>query len=505
MDNVKGNISKRKGLLSEIDDPKLERITQAVTETLSGRIYNPDNKAELGQITQEKIDTWDSKVDAEEGKMLSSNDFTNKYISKILNNEAELDVHSKNSQIHLSAAQHKLIQDYSLKVNKNNSDTYAASYDIVQKGAVVGTINIPKDMVISSGEVVTYTDENKPAEVGVAGTYVVLTIANAKKDKLYINASELLKADAISEIENNVKAIQNGMNSLGFDITVTSTVALYNEVDITPSPAEWFVFDEETGAITQLNPDMSSEITAATELIIPWKINGVKVEAVGNDEGEPIYRGNGGVNELNVQKIETVRFPNSISKICPFAFSEFKGLKSINIPTSLVEIGAYAFNNCSDLHEAITPVKPNWEMIIGFAAFNGCEALNNIDSIIDGVKTIPEYAFANCGVKNVVIPESVNRIQLCAFNAGQINMCTILNPDCVIEPAAFGGMPGDVKYIKGYKGSTAEQYASTKNCTFVSLEGGAGSGGDVDLSNYYTKDEVDERFGYPINAEEVAM
>ena len=498
MDNVKGNISKRKGLLSEIDDPKLERITQAVTETLSGRIYNPDNKAELGQITQENIDSWNNKVDAEEGKMLSTNDFTNEYISKIQRTESELDGHSKNSQLHLSAAQLNLIQDYSLKVNKNNSDTYAASYDIVQKGVVVETINIPKDMVISSGAVVTYTDADKPAEVDAAGTYVVLTIANSKKDKLYINASELLKADTISAIENSVKAIQNGMNSLGFDFNITASVALYNEADIKASPEEWFIFDEETGAITDLNLAMANEIALASELIIPWKINGVKVQTIGNAEDEPIYRS---IGSASVEKIETIRFPNSLLKICPFAFLEFTGLKSINIPTSLMDIGAYAFDNCVALHEAITPVKPNWEMSIGNFAFHNCEALNNIDSIIDGVKTITEMSFGGCGIKNVIIPESVSHIQAYAFHAGQLNMCTILNPDCIIENSAFGGMPGSVKYVKGYKGSTAEQFASTMKCTFISLEGGA----EADLSNYYTKKEVDEIYGYPINLEEVAM
>lgn len=72
-------------------------------------------------------------------------------------------------------------------------DTYSASYQLWQKvgeteSAVEGaaTINIPKDMVVSGGEVVTNPEGQEE------GTYIKLTLANATNDVLYIPASKLV-------------------------------------------------------------------------------------------------------------------------------------------------------------------------------------------------------------------------------------------------------------------------------------------------------------------------
>lgn len=54
-------------------------------------------------------------------------------------------------------------------------------------------IDIAKDMVVQSGTVETYTDANKPAGVTTAGTYLVLTLANATNDKIYIPADSLIE------------------------------------------------------------------------------------------------------------------------------------------------------------------------------------------------------------------------------------------------------------------------------------------------------------------------
>jgi hypothetical protein len=68
---------------------------------------------------------------------------------------------------------------------------YSATYQLTKDGTAVGTkIDIPKDMVVSKGEVITY--ENAGAW-GNAGTYIVLTLANATNDTLYIPAAGLIE------------------------------------------------------------------------------------------------------------------------------------------------------------------------------------------------------------------------------------------------------------------------------------------------------------------------
>lgn len=69
------------------------------------------------------------------------------------------------------------------------------SYTLKQNGKNIATIDIPKDMVVSSGEVKTYTAQTLPTGTGApttAGTYLVLTLANATNDKVYINVGTLV-------------------------------------------------------------------------------------------------------------------------------------------------------------------------------------------------------------------------------------------------------------------------------------------------------------------------
>ena len=75
----------------------------------------------------------------------------------------------------------------------------AKSYTIKQGTTTVGTIDIPKDMVVSAASVETNPEGQTP------GTYIVLTIANATQDKLYINVGTLVD---IYTAEQNATQVQ---------------------------------------------------------------------------------------------------------------------------------------------------------------------------------------------------------------------------------------------------------------------------------------------------------
>ena len=77
--------------------------------------------------------------------------------------------------------------EYSIVEDKTSTE-YSAVYHLTKDGANVGAaINIPKDMVVKSGTVET-NPTGKPA-----GTYLVLTLANATEDKIYINVGDLIE------------------------------------------------------------------------------------------------------------------------------------------------------------------------------------------------------------------------------------------------------------------------------------------------------------------------
>ena len=77
--------------------------------------------------------------------------------------------------------------EYSIIKDESSSD-YAAVYHLTKDGANVGaSINIPKDMVVKSGAVVTNPEGQED------GTYIVLTLANATEDKIYIPVDSLIE------------------------------------------------------------------------------------------------------------------------------------------------------------------------------------------------------------------------------------------------------------------------------------------------------------------------
>lgn len=86
------------------------------------------------------------------------------------------------------------VPEYSIKKLDAATEGMSASYQLTKDGAVVGAvIDIPKDMVVKSGSVQTFAAGELPAGVPDAGTYIVLVLANATSDKLYIKVDDLIE------------------------------------------------------------------------------------------------------------------------------------------------------------------------------------------------------------------------------------------------------------------------------------------------------------------------
>lgn len=81
--------------------------------------------------------------------------------------------------------------DYTVTVTESSPEGYAKAYTIAQAATGLSTtINIPKDMVVQSGAVEVKAEAG---DWGKAGTYLVLTLANATSDKVYINVGDLIE------------------------------------------------------------------------------------------------------------------------------------------------------------------------------------------------------------------------------------------------------------------------------------------------------------------------
>lgn len=101
--------------------------------------------------------------------------------------------------------------------------------------------------------------------------------------------------------------------------------------------------------------------------------------------------------------IEEVRFPSSIRKIEMYAFSGCSKLKRVVFQnTSNCTIGSSAFAGCTSLEEVILA---DGVIEIEGSAFNGCKNLKKV-TIPRTLKTIGNYAFADCNIELAVFPDS---------------------------------------------------------------------------------------------------
>ena len=112
----------------------------------------------------------------------------------------------------------------------------AARYTISQGGtALATTIDIPKDMVVESGEVVTLNDTEAKAinPAYTAGQYIKLTIANKNNSTLYIPANALVDEYTAAQNANQVQvAINNRVVSATIVArSITATELANNAVE----------------------------------------------------------------------------------------------------------------------------------------------------------------------------------------------------------------------------------------------------------------------------------
>ena len=138
--------------------------------------------------------------------------------------------------------------------------------------------------------------------------------------------------------------------------------------------------------------------------------------------------------------------PDTIIKIKNWSFSECEALTSIEIPDSVTEIGAFAFEYCTGL----TSIKiPDSVTDIGCAAFRGCTSLERIEvsennqhyCSVDNCCLTRDGKTLVFGCKSSIIPNSVTRIEVVAFNECE-ELTSIKIPGNVTEivPGAFSGL-----------------------------------------------------------------
>ena len=327
-------------------------------------------------------------------------------------------------------------------------------YEIDDKGNVSKLVTDEYGKGLSSND---YTTEEKTKLSELPTKTELDTDLSGKEDSA--NKVTTLDSNATDTQYPSAKAVYDADNAL---VLADERAKYYGDKDIVPSDESYFTVNETGETITGLTDTGKTQ----TELVIPYKINGVKITN--------LYSGNNGTSILNgaTDIITKVVIPNSITSIEDSAFAECISLKSINIPNNVISIGN-AFFKCTSLKSVTIP---NSVTSIGEGAFTSCISLTSIN-IPDSVTSISAWTFQFClSLKSITIPNSVTSIGEGAFkNCTSLTSITIPNNVTSIEHNAFYAyddnigsyvpIPGLTIYCE--QGSYAETYAKTNNIPVV--------------------------------------
>lgn len=151
--------------------------------------------------------------------------------------------------------------DYTVVKDEVAVTGYAATYHLTKDGTNVGAaINIPKDMVVSSGSVETCTEADVPVEgLEVGDKYIDLVLANTSSSHVYIPVTDLIDIytggnginvnNNVISIDTDIVATQSNISTLNTAVSKKQdTLSSSNKLDpsfINVSANYRFVTDTE--------------------------------------------------------------------------------------------------------------------------------------------------------------------------------------------------------------------------------------------------------------------
>lgn len=182
--------------------------------------------------------------------------------------------------------------------------------------------------------------------------------------------------------------------------------------------------------------------------------------------------------------VRTVNIGEGVTRVGNMAFDGCTKLKSLSLPSTLTAMGA-SLPFESPLYQSMADGEvciDGW--LIGYKGTRPTRL-----SVSEGIIGIADNVFAFDAVETAVLPKSLQYIgRYVFFFCQSLTDVTVLNPQCNIESSmAYLPFPQST-VLHGYRGSTAEAYASMFGNSFVAIDGGVP--GDVNGDGKVTKADL---------------
>ena len=152
--------------------------------------------------------------------------------------------------------------------SKTTTTGMLKSYTVKQGNKQIGVIDIPKDMVVKSGEVVV-NPEGK-----TAGTYIVLTLANATEDKIYVNVGTLVD---IYTAKANAAKVQLTINPATREISADIVAGSIGTADLAANAVTTDKITDKNVTKAKLADDVQASLgkaDSAVQTIAESTVNG---------------------------------------------------------------------------------------------------------------------------------------------------------------------------------------------------------------------------------------
>ncbi len=167
------------------------------------------------------------------------------------------------------------------------------------------------------------------------------------------------------------------------------------------------------------------------------------------------------------KNLTKITLPENLEKIGEDAF-HYTGLQKIKVPKSVKEMGASVFSGCQDLLEADV----EFEGDLPDDAFSTCEKLTTV-RLSDKIKVIGKRAFQSCEKLVNIDLSHVSEINICAFRKCSLSKGISLDNAKTIDVSAFEAthipsvkFPDKIKFL----GGKCFCYSSLKSVTLPNVE-----------------------------------